>query len=89
MQIEIIFSQVFSMVAHIQKAGVQKEVPMILWLSNSLEERLKLDTTCFRKVLDKEASHDNLYSSLLGLLDVKSTTYDKSLDFTSQCRKED
>ncbi|WP_303323305.1 phosphoethanolamine--lipid A transferase [Turicimonas muris] len=69
--------------------SVQKEVPMILWLSNSLEERLKLDTTCFRKVLDKEASHDNLYSSLLGLLDVKSTTYDKSLDFTSQCRKED
>lgn len=69
--------------------SVQKEVPMFLWLSNSLEERLKLDTTCFRKVLDKEASHDNLYSSLLGLLDVKSTTYDKSLDFTSQCRKED
>ena len=51
--------------------SVQKEVPMFLWLSNSLEERLKLDTTCFRKVLDKEASHDNLYSSLLGLLDVK------------------
>ena len=68
--------------------SVQKEVPMVLWLSKGMQSRLNLDKSCFEKVLEKDMSHDNLFSSLLGLLDVKSQTYDKNLDFTSQCRKQ-
>lgn len=67
--------------------SVQKEVPMILWLSKGMQDRLGFNADCFEHVLEKEASHDNLFSSLLGLLDVNSTTYDKSLDFSAQCRR--
>ena len=67
--------------------SVQKEVPMFLWLSNGLEKRIGLDKACFKEETGKEKSHDNIYSSLLGILGVESKTYDKELDFSYRCRK--
>lgn len=64
----------------------QKEVPMLLWLSKGFEERIGLNDRCLRKKALEEATHDELYSSLLGLLDVRSVTYDKKNDFTASCR---
>lgn len=64
----------------------QKEVPMLLWLSKGFEERIGLNDGCLRKKAIEEASHDELYSSLLGLLDVKSSTYERKNDFTASCR---
>ncbi len=65
----------------------QTRVPMFLWLSDSYRERLGLDEACMRKtVAGEQASHDMLYSSLLGLLDVKSSTYNGKQDFTHACR---
>lgn len=67
----------------------QTRVPMFLWLSAGYRERLGLDDACMREVASRSASHDMLYSSLMGILDVKSSTYEGKLDFTRACRNPD
>jgi lipid A ethanolaminephosphotransferase len=64
----------------------QKEVPMLLWLSKGFEQKFGLNDVCLREQAKADASHDQLFSSLLGLLDVKSVVYDRKKDFTASCR---
>lgn len=63
----------------------QKHVPMIAWLG-TLGARTKLQQACLSKTLDKNVSHDNLYHSVLGLVDVQSPTYQPGMDAFNSCR---
>ncbi|MBF5007369.1 phosphoethanolamine transferase [Diaphorobacter caeni] len=65
---------------------VQKHVPMVSWLSTSFESREKLSMGCVRGTADATYTHDNLYHSMLGLLDVKSPSYEAKLDMFAGCR---
>ena len=65
----------------------QKEVPMLLWLSKGFEQKFGLNDVCLREQAKADASHDQLFSSLLGILDVKSSVYDQNKDFSAVCRK--
>ena len=42
---------------------------------------------CLREQAKADTSHDQLFSSLLGILDVKSSVYDQNKDFSAVCRK--
>lgn len=64
----------------------QKHVPMIAWLS-TLGARTNLDQDCLGKTLDQPHSHDNLFHTVLGLMDVSSPAYQRSLDAFASCRK--
>lgn len=66
---------------------VQKHVPMITWFSAPLRERLGLSEGCLRARLDERLTHDNLYSSMLDVLDVRSPSYQQALDLFAPCRK--
>jgi len=64
----------------------QTHVPMIAWLSRSFAADNAVDTRC---VLDKagdELSHDNLFHSVLGLLDVETSVYKPARDIFEGCR---
>ena len=63
----------------------QKHVPMIVWLG-SLGARTRLDQSCLNKTLDQPVSHDNLYHTVLGLVDVTSPTYQAPMDALAACR---
>lgn len=65
---------------------VQKEVPMVMWFSPGYSRNLGLDTMCLRQRASKSASHDHLFHSVLGLLDVSTQIYDASLDLSAGCR---
>ena len=65
---------------------VQKRVPFVAWLGEALQARRGLDTACLRGRLDVPFSHDNLYHSVLGLLDVATPTYQVALDAFAPCR---
>ena len=68
----------------------QKHVAMVAWLDAAAAARARLDMACLRGRLDEKLSHDNLYHSVLGLLDVTTPTYDRRLDIWSACqRRED
>lgn len=66
--------------------SVQKEVPMLVWLPQKNDYKLK--QTCLRNNAKiKHYSHDNIFHSLLGLAQIKSKNYQSELDIFSGCRK--
>jgi lipid A ethanolaminephosphotransferase len=66
---------------------VQKQVPFIAWFGAELAARRGLDSACVGRLLDTPFTHDNLYHSALGLLDVSTPTYRRELDAFAPCRK--
>ncbi|MCL9782130.1 phosphoethanolamine--lipid A transferase [Vibrio sp. S4M6] len=66
----------------------QKRVPMIVWLSKAFQTNNGLNAGC----LENEAQHkdtysqDNLFHSILGLMDVTTHLYKPDLDVFRQCR---
>ena len=65
----------------------QIHVPMVVWLSPSMRESTGIDHGCLVKRTSERVSHDNLFHSVLGLMDVKTRVYDPALDLFAACRK--
>jgi lipid A ethanolaminephosphotransferase len=66
---------------------VQKRVPWITWLSDDFARRNRLDITCLKNTADEQVSHDNLFHSVLGFMDVQTTEYKRSADIYAKCVK--
>lgn len=64
----------------------QTHVPMVAWLSEPLRKRTSSDIGCLKHSAERKRSHDNLFHSVLGILDVKTNIYDSSLDLFVPCR---
>ncbi|WP_341650226.1 phosphoethanolamine transferase [Thauera humireducens] len=64
----------------------QTRVPMVMWLSSGFAARNRLDSACLRAQADKPAAHDNLFHTVLGLLDVHTAIRDDALDLSAACR---
>ncbi|MEG0965804.1 MAG: phosphoethanolamine--lipid A transferase [Pseudomonas sp.] len=64
----------------------QKHVPMLAWFSDSYRQDFAVDTDCLNKVRDEPLSQDNLFHSMLGLLQVRTGLYDQQLDLFASCR---
>jgi len=69
----------------------QTEVPMVWWTSPGLERAIGLEAGCLVPSLQQfsrgEVGHDHLFHSLLGLLDVRTSLHERSLDFVAPCRR--
>ncbi|MCR3985814.1 MCR-3-related phosphoethanolamine--lipid A transferase [Aeromonas caviae] len=65
----------------------QTRVPMQVWMSPGFTKEKGVDMACLQqKAADTRYSHDNIFSSVLGIWDVKTSVYEKGLDIFSQCR---
>ncbi|TNI10769.1 MCR-3-related phosphoethanolamine--lipid A transferase [Aeromonas veronii] len=65
----------------------QTRVPMQVWMSPGFTKEKGVDMACLQqKAADTRYSHDNIFSSVLGIWDVKTLVYEKGLDIFSQCR---
>ena len=64
----------------------QTRVPMVMWISSGFAARTRLDPACLRTQADRPAAHDNLFHTVLGLLDVRTAVRDDTLDLTATCR---
>ncbi|HEY9051287.1 MAG TPA: phosphoethanolamine--lipid A transferase [Gammaproteobacteria bacterium] len=64
----------------------QKHIPFMMWLSQDIEMNNDISDACLRTHSANEYSHDNLFHSLLGLMNVQTSSYDPSLDIFSSCR---
>jgi lipid A ethanolaminephosphotransferase len=65
---------------------VQKRVPMFLWLSDGFVRSARLDLGCLKQRASQPAAHDHLFHTVLGLLDVQTTLYDRAWDLGAPCR---
>jgi len=65
----------------------QKHVPMLAWFSDSYQQSFSIDSHCLMNTRNAPLSQDNLFHSMLGLLQVHSKVYDPALDMFAGCRK--
>ncbi|MGE7956822.1 phosphoethanolamine transferase [Pseudomonas sp. NPDC089530] len=64
----------------------QKHVAMLAWFSDSYQKAFSVDTHCLQQSRENPLSQDNLFHSMLGLLEVDSKVYDPGLDLFAGCR---
>jgi lipid A ethanolaminephosphotransferase len=64
----------------------QTQVPMLMWFSQAYAQRTGLNLACLRKRSQAPAAHDNVFHTVLGLLDVETTVRDEALDLSANCR---
>lgn len=64
----------------------QIRVPMLMWFSPDFAQSQHLDLACLRREAAQPTSHDNLFPSILGLMQVRTRLYASSLDLFARCR---
>lgn len=64
----------------------QTEVPMVMWMSPGFASSFGVNKDCLQQRAGNPVSQDNLFHSILGMLQIESKYYDKSLDMTAGCR---
>ncbi|MFZ9708007.1 MAG: phosphoethanolamine transferase [Steroidobacteraceae bacterium] len=65
---------------------VQTRVPLLLWGSAGFFDRVGIDSDCVKQHRDAVVSHDYLFHSILGLLDVQTSARTPALDLFEGCR---
>ena len=65
----------------------QTHVPMVMWLSSAYTRSFGLDASCLRAQQHKPLTHDNLFHTLLGMLDIQTAVYERGYDLAVQCRR--
>ncbi|WP_133705056.1 phosphoethanolamine transferase [Rhizobium sp. BK313] len=66
----------------------QTHVPFLVWVADDLAKTGGYDMACLAKrAADGTHSHDNIFHSVLGLMDIATKVYDRSLDVFAECRR--
>ncbi len=63
----------------------QTHVPMLAWLPDSSRARLGLDDGCLQTRLHAEVSHDDVYHTMLGVMELRNDAYDPQHDLLAPC----
>ncbi len=63
----------------------QTRVPMVVWLSSSMQRRTATTIACLQSRATGRLSHDNLFHTALGLMDVRTAVRDAALDLSAGC----
>jgi len=58
---------------------VQKHVPMFMWFGNNIDKE-EINIGKIKLKSDDKFSHDNVFHSILGLLEIDTEVYDSGLD---------
>jgi lipid A ethanolaminephosphotransferase len=66
--------------------ATQTHVPMIAWLSPGFAADASVDQRCLDGKAADHLSHDNLFHSVLGVLDVQTRVYKPERDIFEACR---
>ncbi len=63
----------------------QTRVPLLMWFSPGFAADRGLDLQCLRQRTQQRADQDNLFPSVLGLMQVRTSVYDRSRDLFADC----
>ncbi|MGJ9418067.1 phosphoethanolamine transferase [Massilia sp. CMS3.1] len=63
----------------------QTHVPMMLWMSDGFADRFRIDPACLQARRDQVLSHDNVFHSVLGMLDIDTAVLNPKLDLFHAC----
>jgi lipid A ethanolaminephosphotransferase len=66
----------------------QTHIPFLFWLSKDYQQNFSLSKDCLiSKTAGDKVSQDNIFSTLLGMMDIKSSVYQPDMDVLASCRK--
>ena len=66
----------------------QTHIPFMFWLSPDYVNNYSINEPCLRdRAAKTEVSQDNLFSTVLGMMNIKSAVYHPQMDLISTCRK--
>jgi lipid A ethanolaminephosphotransferase len=65
----------------------QKHIPWLNWLSPEFVSSQRIDVGCLQSNSGKRITHDHLFHSVLGLLNVKTSLHNPKLDKYASCNK--
>lgn len=65
----------------------QTHVPLVMWLSDLYKSTFAIDEACIRAKTALPASHDNIFHTLLGLMNITTTVRNEALDLVAGCQK--
>lgn len=63
----------------------QTRVPMVMWFSPGFAADRGLNISCVRQRSNQRTDQDNLFPSVLGLMQVQTSVYDRSRDVFADC----
>lgn len=63
----------------------QMKIPMVLWVSPGMQATRRMDMGCLRTRARKPADHDNLFHTVLGLMQVDVAPYRAAQDLLTPC----
>ncbi|SHG76148.1 phosphoethanolamine transferase [Massilia sp. CF038] len=63
----------------------QRHVPLMVWMSDGFQKRINLDAACLTARRDTALSHDNIFHSILGMLQIQTKVYNPTLDLFAGC----
>ena len=63
----------------------QKEVPMFAWVSPEFLQLERWDPACMARQTGIRRSHDNVYATVLGFMEIESVEYKPALDLFDVC----
>ncbi|WP_130802519.1 phosphoethanolamine transferase [Acinetobacter ihumii] len=64
----------------------QTHIPMLMWFSNEWKAKHSAEFECLKSKQNQALSQDNLFPTLLSLLDIQSSVINPELDMLSQCQ---
>lgn len=64
----------------------QRQVPFVMWLDPRFSAVTGVTPSCLQENAGQPVSHDNLFPTMLGMLDIHTTARDPALDLTAGCK---
>ncbi|MFZ9264545.1 MAG: phosphoethanolamine transferase [Polynucleobacter sp.] len=65
----------------------QTRAPMMMWASEQFVKQQQLSKECMMQRAKEPAHHDNLFHTVLGLMNISTSVYDPAWDLTAKCKK--
>lgn len=65
---------------------VQTKVPFVLWMDSEFQQSMGVDRACLVKDAGLPRSQDNLFHSVLSMMNTATSVYDLKLDIFSNCK---
>ncbi|MFC3531780.1 phosphoethanolamine transferase [Vogesella facilis] len=72
---------------YIVAPDAQKHIPMLAWFSPQWLSAANMQPQCLQQASRQRYSQDNLFHSVLGLMDVHTALYEQPLDMYAACRQ--
>ena len=66
--------------------AVQTRIPFVFWTSGHFDSSIGLNRACLAETAGAPRSHDNLFHTVLGMMNVRTKVYDQGLDILAGCR---